>query len=161
MDEVRIWSIARTPSEIQNARFTCIDPATPGLVGYWNMDESSGQSVIDATPFQNNGSLGATPLPSSDDPARVTDTPPGLVCRGDIDGDGVPDVSDNCTTTSNVNQSDLDTDGHGDVCDNCPIDPNADQRDNDADGTGDVCDLDDDNDGLDDSSDNCPLVANA
>ena len=55
----------------------------------------------------------------------------------DSDGDGVPDVTDNCPSTAN-----------------------ADQTDYDADGVGDACDFDDDNDGVPDASDNCRLVAN-
>jgi len=77
----------------------------------------------------------------------------------DGDGDGVPDVSDNCPTVSNANQADADTDGVGDACDNCQNTPNprvpADflinnpwatltggQRDDDGDGFGNVCDAD-------------------
>ena len=43
-----------------------------------------------------------------------------------------------------------DGDGEGmpDVADNCPAAPNPDQADNDIDGKGDVCDLDDDNAGV-------------
>ena len=44
----------------------------------------------------------------------------------------------------------LDTDGDGvpDLCDNCSAAPNADQRDTDGDGYGNVCDADFDNNGL-------------
>jgi len=35
----------------------------------------------------------------------------------DIDGDGVPDTTDNCRLVSNADQADADTDGIGDVCD--------------------------------------------
>ncbi len=76
----------------------------------------------------------------NDDVATNPDLAPRLVLTFDIldsDGDGVPDVSDNC-----------------------PSDPNADQQDTDEDGQGDVCDNDDDNDGIADASDNCPLDFN-
>lgn len=84
---------------------------------------------------------------------------------GDADGDGIPDVSDNCPTTFNPIrpidggvQPDDDDDGIGDACDptplrvdldddthanladNCPFDANTSQLDADMDGKGDVCD---------------------
>lgn len=47
-------------------------------------------------------------------------------------------------------ETDTDGDGVPDVLDNCPDDPNADQLNTDGDLWGDVCDDDDDNDGLTD-----------
>ncbi len=38
-------------------------------------------------------------------------------CLPDLDGDGVPDATDNCPSTFNPDQSDIDGDGVGDVCD--------------------------------------------
>ena len=58
----------------------------------------------------------------------------------DTDGDGVPDVDDNCPFVANPLQEDGDGDGVGDVCDNCPLIANADQSDLDSDGVGDLCD---------------------
>lgn len=40
---------------------------------------------------------------------------------GDSDGDGHPDVSDNCPETPNRGQEDADGDGVGDACDDCPL----------------------------------------
>ncbi|MCK4660894.1 MAG: DUF2341 domain-containing protein, partial [Phycisphaerae bacterium] len=59
----------------------------------------------------------------------------------DMDGDGVPDFSDNCPATWNPNQEDGDGDDAGDACDNCPEHYNPDQADCDSDGTGDLCAL--------------------
>ena len=96
------------------------------------------------------------------------------VLQPDADGDGVPDTTDNCPSTSNPNQANNDGDGQGDVCDpdddndgvvdgsdNCPLNSNGDQADNDNDGQGNVCDADDDNDGVLDGADNCPQNSNA
>lgn len=70
----------------------------------------------------------------------------------DTDGDGIPDINDNCVSVANSNQVDLDTNGRGDSCDdfdrdtiinsidNCPNNPNNNQADTDADGAGDACD---------------------
>lgn len=39
------------------------------------------------------------------------------VGAGDLDGDGVPDLQDNCVTTGNPGQVDYDAEGPGDACD--------------------------------------------
>jgi len=43
-----------------------------------------------------------------------------LAPRGDLDGDAVPDVVDNCPNVANPGQEDVDGDGPGDACDGCP-----------------------------------------
>ncbi len=86
----------------------------------------------------------------------------------DSDGDGIPDVRDNCPATYNPGQSDRNANGLGDACDpdldgdgipndpnlppcaagltadcrdNCPEAYNPDQADTDGDGVGDICEL--------------------
>lgn len=103
-------------------------------------------------------------------------TPYNLLWRfapPDADGDGSPDVDDNCPNDANPRQDDHDGDDLGDVCDPdddqdgrddlvdaFPFDANE-QDDTDADGIGNNADPDDDNDGVpDDLPDNCPLIAN-
>jgi hypothetical protein len=58
----------------------------------------------------------------------------------DTDGDGHPDLRDNCPSVSNPQQGNLDGDLRGDACDNCPAKANSDQKDVDGDGFGDACD---------------------
>mgnify|MGYP005848809743 CR=1 FL=1 len=87
---------------------------------------------------------------------------------GDWDGDGVPDVSDNCPKRYNPDQLDSDLDGIGDACDNCDDVVNPTQLDTDEDSFGDDCDncpvlhhvnpTDSDGDGLGDPCDSCPEV---
>ena len=99
-----------------------------------------------------------------------TATAPDPPVSPDADGDGEPDVSDNCPSVSNPAQADVDDDTVGDLCDNCLDDANSDQADADGDGIGDVCDPEDgrpfedfdtDADLIPNVDDNCPLVANA
>jgi hypothetical protein len=92
----------------------------------------------------------------------------GDVCDADRDGDGLPNVSDNCPNDANANQADNEGDGLGDVCDadddndghadgadNCPLVANATQLDTNGNGVGDACEPDDDGDGVANASDLC------
>ena len=100
----------------------------------------------------------------------------------DGDGDGIPNLADNCPSDSNADQLDGDDDFVGDVCDPCPTDPDVDgdlaceedncplesnpgQEDADDDGYGDVCDdcpgpgtIDTDSDGTCNGFDNCSVA---
>jgi hypothetical protein len=82
---------------------------------------------LDATP-------GDGAPPAIDAPTDAAGLP------GDQDGDGVPDVHDNCPMIANADQHDHDHDGHGDACDRCPHLPDALDPDGDGDGVGDACD---------------------
>lgn len=98
---------------------------------------------------------------------------------GDMDGDNIRDIVDNCASVYNFDQSDVDGDAVGDRCDpdwdqdadgiadgyparvdNCPTVANPDQADADGDGRGDACAIDSDGDTIFDFEDNCPLDAN-
>ncbi len=57
----------------------------------------------------------------------------------DGDGDGEPDLSDNCPRLANPDQADGDRDGIGDACDNCPSVVNPAQLDADGNGLGNAC----------------------
>ena len=78
----------------------------------------------------------------------------------DTDGDGVPNLEDNCPDEPNTDQVNNDGDVHGDACDNCPYVDNDDQGDMDGDGTGDACDRDRDGDTVSNGVDNCPDTSN-
>jgi hypothetical protein len=63
-----------------------------------------------------------------------------IVDLTDSDGDGIPDIDDNCPDVPNPGQEDADWDRIGDLTDNCPEHFNPDQADSDGDGIGDACD---------------------
>lgn len=74
----------------------------------------------------------------------------------DIDGDGVPDPSDNCVTRANVDQRDTDHDGIGNVCDD-DIDGDGWSNDKETQMKTDPLSPDTDGDGIVDPLDPTPL----
>jgi endo-beta-N-acetylglucosaminidase D len=75
-DEVRVWNVARTQSQIQNTMNTILSPeyystADSGLVGYWRLDEGTGQTAEDLSVYSNNATLGSTPNSDANDPGWV------------------------------------------------------------------------------------------
>lgn len=46
--EVRVWNVARTEEEIWTNMYE-VDPATPGLIGYWKFNEGESDKVPDLT----------------------------------------------------------------------------------------------------------------
>ncbi|MDO8571445.1 MAG: LamG-like jellyroll fold domain-containing protein [bacterium] len=78
IDEVRIWNVARTESQITGNYNKLVAPFTEGLVGYWRFDEANpdAQTVIDFSGFDNHGTLGLTSAVEAADPARVVSTAP-------------------------------------------------------------------------------------
>jgi len=73
LDEVRIWSTARTATQIMQS-LDGADAASPGLLAYYRLEEGAGDQVADATGHGNNGTISgnvawvATPSHSCIDP---------------------------------------------------------------------------------------------
>jgi hypothetical protein len=69
VDELRVWNTVRTEQEIQANYCAEVDPASPGLILYYRMNEAQGASLLaDLAPGNhpaliqnNNGSIVATP----------------------------------------------------------------------------------------------------
>jgi hypothetical protein len=57
MDEVRIWNQARTQAEIQADMNHQLTGTETGLVGYWQFNESTGNTVTDLAGNDNNGTI--------------------------------------------------------------------------------------------------------
>lgn len=91
LDEVRFWSVPRTPEEILADLNSVVDPATPDLHSYWRLDEGAGEVAANlggsgpAEAAVLNGSWWAQTVPC--------DVPPPA-CPADITGSGSVDVDD-------------------------------------------------------------------
>jgi concanavalin A-like lectin/glucanase superfamily protein len=49
IDEIRVWSVARSAAEIDAAKAQSVAPSTPGLALYLRLEEGSGTTLTDAT----------------------------------------------------------------------------------------------------------------
>ncbi|MFQ5880610.1 MAG: LamG domain-containing protein, partial [Dehalococcoidia bacterium] len=98
IDEVRIWSVARTQAQIQAAMNTPIDEAMPGLVAVWHLDCNAEDAVgghhgtlVGDAEFVSQGEPCPSPAPApSPTPAPApspTPTPPAeLPIEGQLSG---------------------------------------------------------------------------
>jgi len=73
--EFRLWNVARTQAQIQATMNTTLNGNETGLVGYWKMNDGSGQIVNDYSTINNDGQLGASSLVDSRDPVFQSTCP--------------------------------------------------------------------------------------
>jgi hypothetical protein len=66
LDEVKVWTTARTQSEIQAGMNTKISPSSSGLASYWDFNGAATSTIYDRTGLLNLTAYG-TPLPSFPD----------------------------------------------------------------------------------------------
>jgi hypothetical protein len=76
LHEVQLWSVARTEEQIAGSMDTRLTGDEAGLVGYWPMDEGTGQIVADVSANGLDGTLGASSASEASDPAWTTATWP-------------------------------------------------------------------------------------
>jgi hypothetical protein len=76
IDDVRLWSVARSQADIQASLFTDVDADATGLLASWRFEEAAGsQAVIGDGPLALNGWMGSNSQAETIDPLRV-DAPP-------------------------------------------------------------------------------------
>ena len=57
IDEVRVWSIARSAEDIFDQMYLQLNGEEQGLVGYWNFNEGEGLFAYDLSDNQNHGDI--------------------------------------------------------------------------------------------------------
>ncbi|HSH01160.1 MAG TPA: LamG domain-containing protein [Anaerolineae bacterium] len=68
LDELRIWNVARSASEIEDGMHRRLTGSESGLIAYWRMDEGAGQPLTDATSNNYHGQLGTIETTDDNDP---------------------------------------------------------------------------------------------
>jgi len=76
IDEVRIWDIARTAEEIRSTMIGSLQGDEAGLVGYWPLDDGTGQFATDATGNGQLARLGSANWADEKDPTWVASDSP-------------------------------------------------------------------------------------
>lgn len=75
LDEVRVWSLARSGDEIAAEMHQRLTGRELGLAGYWHLDEGAGQTTADASGHGYGGQLGSLPDADDHDPTWSADEP--------------------------------------------------------------------------------------
>ncbi len=57
IDEVRVWNVARSQTDIQNNMNLCLTGSESGLVAYWQFDDNGGTTLTDSGPNGYDGIL--------------------------------------------------------------------------------------------------------
>jgi GH18 family chitinase len=96
MNYVRFWNYSRTLSQIQANMSNENMPYDAGLIGSWDFNEPSNQTVYDRSITGNNGVLGTTSSVETTDPVRSYSTCSSLGSALVFDG-----VNDNVTVPHN------------------------------------------------------------
>lgn len=72
LSQIRIWNTLRTSAEIFDNKDISLQGTEPGLVAYWEMNEGSGQILVDKT-NQFHGELGGDLFEATQDPSWSED----------------------------------------------------------------------------------------
>ena len=76
IDDLRIWNVERSQTQINNNKDIELTGSESGLIGYWQFNEGSGQTIFDSQTngTTHDGTLGADGTIASDDPTRIQDS---------------------------------------------------------------------------------------
>ena len=86
IDEVRVWNVARTATQLRTTRGAVLTGSTTGLLAYYRFNEGSGLTTADATgTAANAGTLTNGPTWSTDSPTLVNGALVTLTVT-DVDG---------------------------------------------------------------------------
>ena len=101
IDELTLWNLALSPSDIQAIFTESLPPSTAGLLGHWKLDEGSGQTAADSssTPVLD-ATLGTS--------AGVEASDPSWVCSSTSTTTSVPTTTTIMTTTTTLPRDDCD-----------------------------------------------------
>tara|TARA_B100000686_G_scaffold99865_1_gene107042 strand:+ start:61860 stop:69134 length:7275 start_codon:yes stop_codon:yes gene_type:complete len=73
IDEVRLWNIVRTKDQLKASREINLTGEEAGLIGYWRIDEGSGNSTADSTATANHASINGANWVTLDSPIEFKD----------------------------------------------------------------------------------------
>jgi hypothetical protein len=105
LDEVRVWSLARTEGDIRRDMHRRLTGAEPLLRAYWRADDDVIQLVVDTTAAAHTGTLGADQDVEADDPTHLLSNAWPVV--RDMDGDPI-DGTFNGTLPAGIGKSGAD-----------------------------------------------------
>ncbi len=126
LDDVRLWSTARTSGDIADHFDAPLTLFPSTLLGYWRFDERDTMLAVDSSANSYHMAMGV----------GVETTSPLRIGVGGLPGYPRALLVDPCIASP---VADEDADGICDLVDNCPLIANPGQQDSDADGVGNAC----------------------
>lgn len=108
LDDVRVWNVVRTESQIRVNYRTELGGSPPGLVGSWRLDDGSGGIALDSSGSSQNATLLGGPTWSSDTPVGLPPVPaPTPITTGTATATPVPGAGFVCTQIIGFSQTAL------------------------------------------------------
>ena len=90
LDQVRVWSVARSEGEVSADYQSTLTGGEAGLVGLWKYSPNEGQSALDSTANGLDLMLGSDPIADASDPVWASDSYPPQSIYSEIFNFGDP-----------------------------------------------------------------------